>query len=105
MNVARTASTASTASAASTASNGLEKSATGVLLSLKRGLRILEAIATSNGASTAKSLRHETHIKIGTCYHILRTLEDEGFVMRLPGSRLGLGSSDGQLASTVFRLL
>ena len=68
------------------------KSATGVLLSLKRGLRILETIATSHGSATAKWLSKETRIKIGTCYHILRTLEDEGFVVRLPGSRFGLGS-------------
>lgn len=74
------------------AENGAEKSATGVLLSLKRGLRILETIATSDGAATAKRLSKETHIKIGTCYHILRTLEDEGYVVRLPGSRFGLGS-------------
>ena len=69
-----------------------EKSATGVLLSLKRGLRILETIATSHGSATAKWLSKETRIKIGTCYHILRTLEDDGYVVRLPGSRFGLGS-------------
>ncbi len=68
------------------------KSATGILLSLKRGLRILEAIATSHGSATAKWLSKETRIKIGTCYHILRTLEDEGYVVHLPGSRFGLGS-------------
>lgn len=74
------------------ADNGAEKSATGVLLSLKRGLRILEAIAVSDGAATAKWLSKETRIKIGTCYHILRTLEEQGYVVRLPGSRFGLGS-------------
>jgi DNA-binding IclR family transcriptional regulator len=74
------------------AGNGAEKSAAGVLLSLKRGLRILEAVATSDGAATAKWLSNETRIKIGTCYHVLRTLEDEGYIVRLPGSRFGLGS-------------
>ncbi len=69
-----------------------DKGTTGVLLSLKRGLHILEAIAGSNGSATAKLLSKETHIKIGTCYHILRTLEDDGYVVRLPGSRYGLGS-------------
>lgn len=68
------------------------KGTTGILLSLKRGLRIMEAIAGSTGAATAKWLSKETHIKIGTCYHILRTLEDDGYVVRLPGSRYGLGS-------------
>lgn len=68
------------------------KSTTGVLLSLKRGLRMLEVIATSHGSATAKWLSKETRIKIGTCYHILRTLEDEGYVVRLPGGRFGLGS-------------
>ncbi len=66
--------------------------AAGILLSLRRGLRVLEAIAISNGTATAKWLSQETGIKIGTCYHILRTLEDEGYVVRLPGSRFGLGS-------------
>lgn len=75
-----------------TSSEARDKGTTGVLLSLKRGLRILEAIAGSNGAATAKWLSKETHIKIGTCYHILRTLEDDGYVVRLPGSRYGLGS-------------
>jgi len=69
-----------------------ERNATGILLSLRRGLRVLEAIAISNGAATARELSRETGIKIGTCYHILRTLEDEGYVVRLPGSRFGLGS-------------
>lgn len=72
--------------------NGVEKAASGVLLSLRRGLHILEAIATSNGATTARALSQETGIKIGTCYHILRTLEDDGYVVRLPGNRFGLGS-------------
>lgn len=65
---------------------------TGILLSLRRGLRVLEAIATSGGTATAKWLSQETGIKIGTCYHILRTLEEEGYIVRLPGSRFGLGS-------------
>jgi DNA-binding IclR family transcriptional regulator len=72
--------------------NGADKASSGVLLSLRRGLQILETIATSNGTATAKALSHDTRIKIGTCYHILRTLEDDGYVVRLPGSRFGLGS-------------
>lgn len=74
------------------ASHAAARNAASVLLSLKRGLRILEAIASSNGTATAKALSQETNIKIGTCYHILRTLEEEGYVVRLPGSRFGLGS-------------
>jgi DNA-binding IclR family transcriptional regulator len=64
----------------------------GTLLSLQRGLRLLETIALHNGEATAKVLSHQTGIKIGTCYHVLRTLEEEGYVVRMPGGRYGLGS-------------
>lgn len=61
------------------------------LLTLQRGLRLLEAIAEDNCNATAKSLSHRLGLKKGTCYHLLRTLEEEGYVVRLAGGRFALG--------------
>lgn len=63
----------------------------GLLTTLQRGLRILEAVARHGGDATAKSLSAETGIRRGTCYHLLRTLQHEGYVSRLPGGHYVLG--------------
>ncbi|MGW1365332.1 IclR family transcriptional regulator [Streptomyces chartreusis] len=60
--------------------SGLEKQT--LLHTLERGLRILEAIAASDGTATAKSLSTALNIKIGTCYHLLRTLVAHDYVVR-----------------------
>jgi IclR family acetate operon transcriptional repressor len=67
----------------------------GILSTLQRGLRLLEAIAEDGGEATAKGLSERTGIRLGTCYHLLRTLQEEGYVVRFPGGRYALG---GQLA-------
>lgn len=61
-----------------------------MLSTLQRGLRLLEAIAEENGEATAKQLSKRVDTKLGACYHTLRTLQDEGYVVRLPGGRYGL---------------
>jgi IclR family transcriptional regulator, acetate operon repressor len=63
----------------------------GTLLTLQRGLRLLEAIAEGDCEATAKRLSHQLDLKRGTCYHLLRTLEEEGYVVRLSGGRFALG--------------
>lgn len=63
----------------------------GVLLTLDRGIRVLEEIARQEGKATAKQLSAALRINVGTCYQILRTLHVNGYVSRLPGSRYGLG--------------
>jgi IclR family transcriptional regulator, acetate operon repressor len=64
---------------------------TGLLSTLQRGLRVLEVVAREGGEATAQSLSAETGIKRGTCYHLLRTLNHEGYVSRLPGGHYVLG--------------
>ena len=63
----------------------------GTLVTLRRGLQVLEAIALSNGHVTAKGLSRRLGLKKGTCYYLLRTLEEEGYVVRQTGGNFSLG--------------
>lgn len=69
----------------------------GILLTLHRGIQVLEQIARDRGRSTAKSLAAELEINLGTCYQLLRTLQVNGYVHRLPGGTYGLGTRIGFL--------
>jgi IclR family transcriptional regulator, acetate operon repressor len=65
---------------------------TGTLLTLDRGIRVLEEIARGNGLGTARSIGATLGINQGTIYQILRTLQDTGYVHRQPGGRYQLGA-------------
>ncbi|MBT2224724.1 IclR family transcriptional regulator [Nonomuraea sp. NEAU-A123] len=69
-----------------------------VLHTLERGLTLLEAVATADGTATAKVLSRKLDIKIGTCYHLLRTLLATGHVVRLPGGRYDVGPRAASLS-------
>lgn len=62
-----------------------------VLLTLERGIRVLEEVARQEGEATAKRLSEALGMNLGTCYQILRTLLVNRYVNRLPGSRYELG--------------
>jgi IclR family transcriptional regulator, acetate operon repressor len=62
----------------------------GTLLTLDRGIQVLEEVARQGGEATARGLSSALSINVGTCYQILRTLVAKGYVTRLPGSRYGL---------------
>jgi IclR family acetate operon transcriptional repressor len=64
----------------------------GTLLTLERGIRVLEEIARGNGLGTARSIGSSLGINQGTVYQILRTLQNSGYVHRLPGGRYQLGA-------------
>jgi DNA-binding IclR family transcriptional regulator len=73
-------------------------STSGLLLTLNRGIQVLEEVANQQGRATAKALAGTLDINLGTCYQLLRTLQANGYVHRLPGGRYGLGSRVGFLA-------
>lgn len=75
-----------------------EENDRGVLLTLHRGLQTLEAVARLGGDATAKELSDQLNIHVGTCYQILRTLQVNGYVKRLPGGRYGLGPQISSLS-------
>ncbi|WP_331734283.1 MULTISPECIES: IclR family transcriptional regulator [unclassified Streptomyces] len=62
-----------------------------ILQTLARGLAVLEAVAEYNGSATPKLLARQLGLKQGTCYHLLRTLRAEGYVVRLPGGQFDVG--------------
>ncbi|CDQ42574.1 IclR family transcriptional regulator [Mycolicibacterium neoaurum] len=62
-----------------------------VLQTLARGLGVLEAVAEGNGTATPKTLARQLGIKQSTCYHLLRTLRADGYVVRLPGGNFDIG--------------
>ncbi|HVR32235.1 MAG TPA: IclR family transcriptional regulator [Acidimicrobiia bacterium] len=72
--------------------------AAGLLLTLNRGIQVLEQVARDRGRATAKSLVTDLGINLGTCYQILRTLQANGYLHRLPGGRYTLGTRVGMLA-------
>lgn len=63
----------------------------GLLLTLDRGIAVLEQVAREDGGVTAKSLSTTLDINLGTCYQILKTLGRNGYVSKLSGNRFGLG--------------
>lgn len=69
----------------------------GLLLTLDRGIRVLEEIALGDGTKTAKVLGSSLDINMGTIYQLLRTLQSHGYVHRLPGGRFQLGPRIGFL--------
>ncbi|WP_131735656.1 IclR family transcriptional regulator [Actinomadura roseirufa] len=72
-----------------------------ILHTLERGLQVLEAVAAADGTATAKVLGRRLGIKIGTCYHLLRTMVASGHLVRLPGGRYDVGPR----AASLGRLL
>lgn len=74
-----------------------------VLHTLERGLQVLEAVAAADGTATAKVLGRQLDIKIGTCYHLLRTLLASGHLVRLPGGRYDVGPRAASLSRHLQR--
>jgi len=72
-----------------------------VLQTLLRGLSVLDAVAERNGAATAKSLARQLGINQSTCYHLLRTLRHDGYVVRLPGGQFDVGPRGAALAKNI----
>ena len=64
---------------------------TGVLLTLDRGIQVLEQVAAAHGNATARELSLTLGINLSTCYQILRTLRAKGYVERFGGGRFGMG--------------
>lgn len=74
-----------------------------------RGLRVLDYLATQPHGATPKELSRALRWNISTCYHVLNTLESEGYAVRdAATTAFRLGPSVGRLAqgySARFALL
>lgn len=59
---------------------------------LRRALRVLEAVAETGDGVTAKAIARRLELPLPTCYRLLGTLVEEGYLVRLHGVRgYGLG--------------
>lgn len=74
-------------------------------MTLQRGLQVLEAVAQDPGKVTAKQLTERLGIHQGVCYHLLRTLEEGGYVIRLPKGRYDLNGRVAFLQDSFKRRL
>ncbi len=72
-----------------------------VLQTLLRGLAVLDAVAERDGTATAKTLARQLGLSQGTCYHLLRTLRHDGYVVRLPGGQFDVGPRGAALATNI----
>lgn len=59
-----------------------------VIASLRRGLRVLELLATAPEGLLAKTISARTGLNLSTCYHLLNTLIAAGYVFKPEGSQL-----------------
>lgn len=55
-----------------------------VITSLRRGLLILELLASEPEGLLAKTVSFRTGLNLSTCYHLLNTLLATGYVVKLP---------------------
>ncbi|MFE0648602.1 IclR family transcriptional regulator [Streptomyces sp. NPDC059534] len=68
--------------------------------SVRRAMRLLEAVAEDPSRSTAKHLARRTDIPIGTTYHLLRTLTHDGYLHRV-GGRYLISAATARLGGAV----
>jgi DNA-binding IclR family transcriptional regulator len=69
-----------------------------VLRTLVRGLEVLDAVASGSGRATAKRIAESLGLRPSTCYHLLRTLRSEGYIVRIGGGRYDVGPRGGRMA-------
>jgi IclR family acetate operon transcriptional repressor len=65
--------------------------------SVRRACAILLALADERRALTPREVSEKLRLNLATCYHLLNTLEHEGFVQRDGSRRLRLGHRIGKL--------
>ena len=81
--------------------------------SVTKAISILRAVGSRPGGDTASGLARETGLPWATAVRLIRTLESEGFLFRLPGGdryvlgfellRLGRGDDQSRLLAAVAR--
>lgn len=54
-----------------------------LIASVQRALRLMEAAARHDSGAPAKVLAREAGLRLGTAYHLIRTLTYEGYLYRL----------------------
>jgi IclR family transcriptional regulator, acetate operon repressor len=71
--------------------------------SVERASRILLAVAAEPSGLAAQDVSTRFGLTLSTAYHLLSTLADEGWLVKVEGRRYLLGPSAGELANSVAR--
>jgi IclR family acetate operon transcriptional repressor len=70
-----------------------------LIQSVQRALRLVEAVAATDGRAQAKELARTVSLSLSTTYHLLRTLVHEGYLRRLDDGSYVLGPAFTQVTS------
>jgi IclR family acetate operon transcriptional repressor len=62
-----------------------------MITSVQRAMRLMEATANHGSGAPVKLLAREAGLRLGTAYHLVRTLAYEGYLQRLGGGLYVLG--------------
>lgn len=62
-----------------------------LIQSVSRALRILEVVGASPGGVSPKAVARRCQLRLPTVYHLMRTLDYEGYLARLPSGDYALG--------------
>jgi DNA-binding IclR family transcriptional regulator len=62
-----------------------------------RGLEVLDVVAAGGGTATAKQIARQLGLTQSTCYHLLRTLKSEGYIVRVGSAAYDVGPRGGRL--------
>lgn len=81
-----------------------DKASTG-LLTLDRGLSVLDLLARQPDGATVKQLSESLNLNLSTCYRLVNTLLDRGYVSKAVDRKIRLGQALGNLYGTYSRQL
>jgi IclR family transcriptional regulator, acetate operon repressor len=70
-----------------------------LIASVRRALRLMEAVAAHPGGAPAKRLARQVDLPLATVYHLLRTLTHEGYLIRTEDGLYVLGDRVDTLES------
>ena len=82
-----------------------DKLASTGLRTLDRGLSLLEVLAHRTDGATVKQLSQLLKVNLSTCYHLVKTLLDRGYVIKAADRRIRLGPALGNLYGAYSRQL
>lgn len=80
-----------------------ESAGTTLIGSVQRALHLLDAVGSSTGPASAKSLARRTGLALPTTYHLLRTLVHEDYLRKLPDGYILGDRFDGLCAAAPAR--
>lgn len=69
----------------------VEKRPSDLIQSVSRALRILETVGAVPGGISPKAVARRCGLRLPTVYHLMRTLDYEGYLLRLPNGDYVLG--------------